>query len=174
MLDHYGLALLCTYHRHRMVSILEIRSSLSPVGLIILPAVDRFRIHRHEGPQPVPSVYVHSLAHRPQAVRRVDISPVVAVVRKPPVMPVLVPELFKIVDICPFTMQDFAEKPVLSHIQSSKLEKVIHTVLKLHAVFPRALRGIYQVPYLLQVHGRRHLNGHMLSMLHGIFCDHHM
>ena len=41
-------------------------------------------------------------------------------------------------------------------------------------MLPRTLRRVHKFPYFLHVHCSRHLDSHMLSMLHGILRHHHM
>ena len=71
-------------------------------------------------------------------------------------------------------MKDLPEKPLLGHVESGELEEIIYAVLELHAVLACALRSVDKIPYLLHVHGCRHLYGHMLAMFHGIRGHHHM
>ena len=71
-------------------------------------------------------------------------------------------------DICALGVQDFAEEALLRHIEGIHFEEVIHAVFEHHAVTARALRGIDEVPDFVEGHCSRHLDSHMLAMLHGI------
>ena len=65
-------------------------------------------------------------------------------------------------------IEHLAEHSVLRHIEAVELEEVITAVLKHHTVQADLLAEVDERPYLAQVHGRRHLDGHVLAMLHGI------
>ena len=73
---------------------------------------------------------------------RIYISPVIHIVIQTPVVPVLTPELLKVVDIRTLDMKDFSKDSLLRHIESCKFEEVIYTVLKLHTMFSCPLRSL--------------------------------
>ncbi len=91
-----------------------------------------------------------------------------------PVVVVVVPVLRKIVDVGALGMQDLAEQPLLGHVETRQFEEVVNAVLEHHAVTARALRGVDQLPALLDVGGGGNLDGHMLAVLHGVNGQRHM
>ena len=71
-------------------------------------------------------------------------------------------------------MEHLAEESLLCHVQCGQLEEVVDAVLEHHAVQTGALCRVDELPYLVHVHGGRHLDGHMLAVLHGIEGDGHV
>ena len=131
-------------------------------------AVDRGGVHRHQVAHAVAAVDVEELADGPQSVGGVDVAAVGAVEFEAPVALVVVPEGFEVVDVGPLGLEQLAEEPVLRHVERRELEEVIDAVLEHHAVALPLLGRVDQLPALLERRGGRHLDGHMLALLHGV------
>ena len=105
----YGLAVGCLYHCHRMVSVKILRGSGAGHRLIVGRSVDCFGVHCHESCHSVAPVYVEQLTCRTETVGGIYIAAMVAVVVETPVVPVIGPELLKVVYVAAFCVQHFAE-----------------------------------------------------------------
>ena len=165
-------ALLGLDERQRVVSVGEgIDAHLLPGGL---QAVHRLGVHRHQVVHLVAAVDAEQLAGGTQTVRGVNVAAVLLVEVQTPVTLVVVPELVEVVDVGALDMQNLAEKPVARHVERRQLEKVIDAVLEHHAVALVLLGGVHQLPALLERRGGRHLDGHMLAVLHGVHGHRHV
>ena len=168
MLDEDGLSVLSRYHGEGVVSVLEVITFFSGHLFHHPWSCHGLGVHRNQGLHPVTTMDIEKLTSRAKTMRRIYIPAIILVVKKPPVLPILIPELFKIMDIGTFNMEDLPKKSVLSHIQGSEFEEIIDAILKLHAMFSCAFRGIYQLPYLINRHRSRHLYSRMLAVFHCI------
>ena len=173
-LDH--LAARRAYERRGVVAVAEVRALLARHLLHILRAVHRLGVHGHQRHHAVAPVEVQRLCHRTQPVGGIHVTAVLHVVAHPPaqlvilaVFPIIVPELVQVMDIRPLCPYHLAEDTVLRHVQRVHLEPVVAAVLQHHAVLARAFAQVNQLPALLQIHGGRHLQGHVLAVLHSIF-----
>ena len=82
---------------------------------------------------------IDNLAVRAETVGRIDITAMLLVEVKPPVVIICIPERLEIVDIGTLGVENLAEKTLLGHIEASELKEVIDAVLKHHAMLPGAL-----------------------------------
>ena len=127
---------------------------------------------------------VEQLRHRTKSVCGIDVATVLAVVLQSPsellgvravrILPVIVPELVKIVYVCALRVQYLAEHAVLRHIQSAHLEPVVAAVLENHAVELLLFSQVDELPTFLKVHCRGHLVGYVLAVLHCALCHNGM
>lgn len=152
-----------------MVSVLEVFRTFPGSTLHVCRTVHRLGIHRNEGHHPVAPVDVEQLAGRAHAMCRVNVAAELFIEGHPPVVPIIRPELFEVVDISTLYSEDFPEQTVLRHIQSRHLEEVVNTVFKLHAMFACSFGSIDKCPYFIEIHCGRNFYGDMLSVLHRIY-----
>ena len=74
----------------------------------------------------------------------------------------------EIVDIGPFEVGESTEHPLLFHGEHGLMEGVIAAVLKHEAVSTGTLGSVDKLPALGNRRGCGHLNGYVLTLLHGI------
>ena len=65
-------------------------------------------------------------------------------------------------------MNDLTEHALLSHVEASQFIEIVAAVLKHHTMPAGALRSVHKSPALLNRSCSRHLDCHMLSVLHCI------
>ena len=111
---------------------------------------------------------VEQLASRAHTVSGIYIATMILIVIHTPVVPVVWPEVFEVVDVSTFCVKHFTEYALLSHVQCSQFEEVIYTVFKLHTVFTSFFRGIDQRPDFVHGHCRRNFDGNVLAVFHGV------
>ena len=163
-----------------MVSVAEVVTGLARLGLDEFLAVHALRVHGDERHHAVAAVYVEGLRHGSESVRGIEVATVVAVVFQSPsqlvgirsvgVLPVVVPEVVEVVDVCALCAQYLSEYAVLRHVERAHLKPVVAAVFQDHAVELLLLGEVHQLPALLQVHGRWHLVGHVLAVLQRTSC----
>ena len=88
-----------------------------------------------------------------------------------PWVPVGRPEVVEVVLVGSLHMKHLAEESLLRHVQGRDLEEVVDAVLQHHTMQAGALAGVDELPYFLQGHGGRHLDGHVLAVFHGVECQ---
>ena len=145
----------------------------SGVGLIIeflghLGAVERFRVHGDEGLHAVAAVEVHDLGHRAEAVRGIQVAPVLLVLLQAPVAGVGLPEGIQVVLVGTLGVDGFADGAGLDHREGGHLEEVIAAVLEHDAVTAGALGRVHEGPDVLQGTGGRYLDGGVLAVFHSV------
>ena len=174
MLKEDGLSSLCSDERGGLVTIGKVEVDLPRLLIDLMRPVGSLCVDGHEVVEPVAAMDVQQLTVRSEAMRRIDITAVVAVEVEPPVVPVLCPEVFKVMKIGAFHMKHLTEQSALRHLQTSHLEKVIDAVLKHHTVLARPLGSIDERPDVLHRCGRRDFDGNMLPVFHCKEGDGHM
>ncbi len=158
-----------------VVAVGKLLAGLSREFLCPRLTVHRLGIHSHESLHTVAAVYIQHLGDGAQTMGGIYIAPEFLVEVQAPaqtvigvLLPVHIPELGEVMTIGTLHIEHLAEHSVLRHIEAVELEEVITAVLKHHTVQAGLLAEVDERPYLAQVHGRRHLDGHVLAMLHGI------
>ena len=63
-------------------------------------------------------------------------------------------------------VDDLAKESLLRHVQRVQLEKVVAAVFENHAVQSLLLRHVDELPDFVHIHGRGHLDGHVLAVFH--------
>ena len=149
-----------------LVTILEVVELLAVCRLVNIGTHNSLCVHRHQGLEAVATVNVQHQAQRAKSVSRVGITSELAEVVYTPGAVGAAHRVVEVVDIATLGVQNFTEDTLLSHIQRCKLEEVVDAVLEHHAVFASALRGIDELPQLLQGEGCGHLYNHVLAALH--------
>ena len=117
---------------------------------------------------------IHPLADRTQAVSRIRIPRMLLAVKLYPV--IVIPTRFfvckimlaQVMDVCPLGMSDFAQHPLLHHVQCSQGKCIVTTVLQHHAVTAGFFGCIHQTPAIGHTHGGRNLQRHVTALLQGI------
>ena len=99
MLYQHCLPVFRTDNRSRLISVLEIFHFLARCFLNIFRTVYSFRIHRYQILHPVAPVNIQQLTSRTHSMSSIYITPVFPVVIHTPVVPVIRPEIFQIMDI---------------------------------------------------------------------------
>ena len=66
--------------------------------------------------------------------------------------------------VSPLHINHFAQQTPLSHVERVELKEIIAAVLEHHHVQALALAQVDERPNFVQVHGRRHLDGHVMAM----------
>jgi len=135
VLNQDSLTFFCTDQCRSLVTVLEVFHFFAGCLFDVCRTVYSFGIHRYEVVHFVTTVNVEQLASRAHAVSSVYIATVVLVVIHTPVVPIVRPEVFKVVDVSTFCVQHFTEYTLLSHVQGSQFKEVVYTVFKLHTVF---------------------------------------
>ena len=153
-----------------MVAVLEVVGTHTGGLFDVIRSADSFRIHGHERRHAVTAVHVEQLAGGTHAMCSVNIAAVLMIVVQTPVVPVVGPEILQVVDVAALDVEHLAEQPLLGHIQRIHLEEVVDAVFELHAVLARALRGVDEGPDLVERHGRRHFDGGVLALFHGVYA----
>ena len=118
-----------------------------------------------------PPVDVHHLSDRAEAVRRIDVSALGAVVLEPPHVPIqflgeVVSHLAGVVGAV--AVHHFAEESLPRHVQRHDLKRQIAVVLHHLAMLPRPLGRLDQLPALLDGPGRRHFRGDVFAVIHRV------
>ena len=137
-------------------------------------AVYALGIHGDEGGHAVAAVDVERLGNGAETVGGIDVAAVFHVVAQAPaelvvltVLPIVGPEVVEVVDVGALGAYDFAENAVLGHVERVHLEPVVAAVFENHAVLAGFLAQVDEFPALLEVHGRRHLDGRVLAVFKG-------
>ena len=99
MLNEHCVALGSTYHCGCLVSVGKVGSIFTGGFLYVGLTVCRACFHCHEGGHAVAAVHVQQLACRAHAVGGIDVAFVASVIVHTPVLVIIRPELFKIVDV---------------------------------------------------------------------------
>lgn len=86
-------------------------------------------------------------------------------IRHPPVVGT------KVVDVGTLAMCDFAEETSAVHFHKPEVERVVTAVLKHGADALCVVGGFDELPTFLYGGGGRHLYGHILALLHGVYGD---
>ena len=76
----------------------------------------------------------------------------------------------EIVNVGSFAVRDGAQQTASVHLERGKGAEVVAAVFGHEAVPPRFLCRTHQQPALLNACGRRHLDGHVFAMPHGLHC----
>ena len=141
-----------------------------------LTAIERLGVHCHERFHAVATVNVEHLSHRAESVRGIDVATEFLVVVESPAefvilacLPVIIPELREFVAIGTHRVDDFAEKPLLSHVERVEFEEIVAAILKNHAVQTLLFREVDELPDFVHVHRRRHFNRHVLTAQQRLF-----
>ena len=82
---------------------------------------------------------IEDLAVRAETVSGINISAMLLVEVKSPVVMIIIPERLEIVDVCALSMEHLPEETLLCHIEAGELEEVIYAVLNHHAMLPSTL-----------------------------------
>ena len=168
VLDEDGLAFLGTDEGGSLVAGRE-----SGVGLVVkllghLGTVEGLRVHGDEGLHAIAAVEVHDLGHRAEAVRGIQVAPVLLVLLQAPVAGVGLPEGIQVVLVGTLGVDGFADGAGLDHREGGHLEEVIAAVLKHDAVTAGAFGRVHEGPDVLEGTGGRHLDGGVLALFHGV------
>ena len=165
------LAVLSRNQRGGVVAVAE-RLILTRAILHQLAANERLRVHGHERLHAVAAVDVEHLSDGAEAVSGIDVATELLVIVQAPaqlvlvvLLPVVVPELRQFVAIGTLCVDDLTEETLLCHVERVQLEEVVAAVLQNHAVQALLLGEVDELPDFVHVHGRRHLDGHVLTVL---------
>ena len=82
---------------------------------------------------------IEDLTVRSETVSGINVSAMLLVEVKSPIVMIIIPERLKIVDVRALSMENLPEEALLCHIQAGEFKEVIHTVLKHHAMLPGTL-----------------------------------
>ena len=128
---------------HGVVTVLEFdRIVCQTISLTQFRTGCSLGVHSYQSLHAVATVNVQQLAGRAKTVSGINVSTVFVIVIQTPVIPIVGPEFFEVVDISTFYVQHFAEQSLLSHVQCSQFEEVIYTVFQLHTVLASLFRSI--------------------------------
>ena len=173
----YHFAQSCPHQGSGMVAVAEGRTNGVCPFLHPLRSNHRLRVHGYECGNAVAAVNVECLGHGAEAVGGIDIATMAHVVVQTPAqliafacLPIMVPEGVEAMQISSLGTDDISEDAVLGHVQRGQFEEIVAAVFQDDAMAARLFAQVHQIPALLQVQGRRHLDGHVLAMFQSIAC----
>ena len=176
VLDFNHLALSCTHESGSVVTIAELFALSACFVFNPFLTNETFSIHSNEGCKAVATVNVETLGHRTESVSSIKVTTVLHVVLHAPmevvvvivvgVFPIRIPEPFKTMDVCAFCTNHFTEQTSLLHGESCHFVLIIAAVFEDETVEASFFRKVNQAPALFEVHGRRHFDSSVLSILH--------
>ena len=124
--------------------------------------------HRHEVLEAIAAVDVHAVGDRPETVRRIEVAVDLLRPLAPPqaLTPVRKLDAPQVVQVAALGVKDLPEEPLPHHVEDHHLGTAVVAVLHHHAVLAVFLRGLDELPAVVQRHRRGDLGRSMFPVLH--------